>query len=174
MVVAKTNIAHTKLAAQIEKRTLIRKYKALIWGIMTPLNGVIKNNMGRSKTDRKKMTVLKFGGKYAVTHYKTEKLYLNGLISLVECKLETGRTHQIRVHLSHAGHSVIGDQVYGNNKRKIGACNETIQELLSNLGRQALHSWYIGFCHPSTNIFLEFSTDLPYDMRNILDFIEKY
>lgn len=170
MVVAKNNFAHASLAAQIEQRTLIRKYKALIWGVVFPPAGVIATNISRSKIDRKKMTALKVGGKQAITNYKTEKIFLNNLISLVECKLETGRTHQIRVHLSHVGHSIIGDQVYGHNNRKVNNCPPTAREKLVNFKRQALHSCYIAFVHPKSRQSLEFKADFPADIKSLIDF----
>ncbi|KAJ6645017.1 Bifunctional methyltransferase, partial [Pseudolycoriella hygida] len=143
MVIAKNNFAHVHLADQIQSRKLIRKYKALIWGVINPLHGIIKNNIGRSRTDRQKMTILKFGGKEAITHYSTEEIFFNGLVSMVECKLATGRTHQIRVQLSHLRHSIVGDQIYGNNSRKINYSPPIIQKKLVDFKRQALHSWYI-------------------------------
>ena len=172
MVVAKNNETHISLSHQIEKRELVRKYKALVWGVLSPKSGIIKNNIGRSNNDRKKMTILRSGGKEAITHYNTEEIFLNGLISIVECKLETGRTHQIRVQLSKNGHSIIGDQVYGNNSRKINNCTLELQNTLNTFKRQALHSWYISFTHPITKEFLEFKTQLPTDMLNLLTVIQ--
>jgi len=172
MVIAKNNNAHKALSHQIEKRELVRRYKAFIWGTLNPKSGIIKNNIGRSNGNRKKMTILKFGGKEAITYYNTEEIILNGLISIVECKLGTGRTHQIRAQLSHNGHSIIGDQVYGNNNRKINNCPASIVESLTKFKRQALHSWYIGFSHPITMKFLEFESFLPNDMLNLLHSIK--
>lgn len=168
MVVAKNNFAHVNLANQIASRTLIRKYKALIWGVITPHMGIIQNNIGRSRQDRQKMTILKFGGKEAITHYTTQEILLNGLISLVECKLTTGRTHQIRVQLSHLKHSIVGDQTYGNNSRKVNQSSLILQEKLAHFKRQALHSWYLSFTHPVTSKLLEFQSDLPQDMTEII------
>jgi len=168
IIVAKNNFAHANLAHQIETRQLVRKYKALIWGIINPPEGLIKNNIGRSNSDRKKMTILKTGGKEAITYYKTEGIFLNGLISLIECKLETGRTHQIRVQLSQLKHSVVGDQTYGHNNRKINNCSVEIQEKLLSFKRQALHSWYMSFIHPQTGEFMEFNTHMPVDIQEIV------
>ena len=177
MVAAKNNVAHESLAAQIAERKLVRKYKALVWGVLSPQTGIIKNNIARSNIDRKKMTIVTSGGKEAITHYNTVEILLNGLISIVECKLETGRTHQIRVQLSKQGHSVVGDQVYGNNSRKINNCSQGLQseELRCQLNlfkRQALHSYYIGFTHPTTMQFLEFTAHLPQDMLDLLEAIK--
>jgi len=142
MVVAKNNAAHRGLATQIESRTLKRKYKALVWGIIKPPEGIITQPMARSKLDRKKMTT--------------------------ECSLETGRTHQIRVHLSHIGHSIVGDQTYGNNKRKTTGCPETLREVLIKFDHQALHSFYISFIHPITEVLMEFEKELPVDYNNLI------
>lgn len=170
MVVAKNNAIHKALAAQIEARVLKRKYKALVWGMMTPQEGVIDIPIARSKTDRKKMTTVRFGGKAAITHYRTLEIFLKGMFSLLECSLETGRTHQIRVHLSHTGHSVVGDQTYGNNRRKIAGCqcSEELKTELMRFGHQALHSFYIGFIHPATGRFMEFQQELTKDFRGLV------
>lgn len=173
MVVAKNNQAHTHLAEQIETRELTRKYKAFIWGMIKTTEGIIDAPMGRNRLDRKKMSVVKIGGKRAITHYKTLEILHNGLFSFVECKLETGRTHQIRVHLSHIGHSIVGDQTYGNNGRKIQGCPEYLKELLSALKHQALHSFYISFNHPRNGERLTFEQDIPADYRELMDFIRK-
>ncbi len=168
MVVAKNNFAHVNLAGQIESRNLIRKYKALIWGVINPPTGIIKNNIGRSRIMRQKMTILKFGGKEAITNYHTEDILFDGLISIIECRLTTGRTHQIRVQLSHLKHSIVGDQTYGNNNRKIIHSSEIVQQKLVNFKRQALHSWYISFTHPVSGKLLEFQSPLPQDMMEII------
>ncbi|WP_341789854.1 RluA family pseudouridine synthase [Rickettsia endosymbiont of Polydrusus tereticollis] len=169
MVVAKNNFVHMTLANHIEKRQVVRKYKALVWGVINPLEGIIKNNIGRSRIDRQKMTILKYGGKEAITHYKTIELFFHGSISMVECKLNTGRTHQIRVQLSHLKHSVVGDQLYGNNDRKVNYSPPELKAKLINFKRQALHSWYLSFTHPVSGQFMEFSSDLPQDMKNIIN-----
>lgn len=168
MVVAKNNFAHQHLASQIESRNLIRKYKALVWGIINPQEGVIRNNIGRSRLLRQKMTILKFGGKEAITHYKTEKIFFNGIISMVECRLTTGRTHQIRVQLSHLKHSVVGDQTYGKNSRKVSHNYSIVPQKLVNFKRQALHSCYISFTHPVNGKLLEFQSPLPQDIMEII------
>jgi 23S rRNA pseudouridine1911/1915/1917 synthase len=171
MVVAKNNKSHAHLAAQIESGELIRRYRALVWGVVKPVEGVINLPMGRSRLDRKKMTTVKSGGKKAVTHYKTLEVLHNGLFSLVECQLETGRTHQIRVHLSHAGHSIVGDQTYGNNARKIQGSPEVLQEELRAMDHQALHSFYISFIHPASGVRIEFEKELPEDYNHLLQVI---
>lgn len=168
MVVAKNNFAHVQLAKQIENRNLIRKYKALVWGIINPQEGVIRNNIGRDRIIRQKMTILKFGGKEAVTHYKTEEIFFDGIISMVECQLTTGRTHQIRVQLSHLKHSVVGDQTYGKNSRKVSSNFSIVPQKLMDFKRQALHSWYISFSHPVSDKLLEFESPLPQDIVEII------
>lgn len=174
MVVAKNNLAHQDLATQIESRTLKRKYKALVWGVMKPQEGVINTNIARSKLDRTKMTTVKSLGKVAITHYKTLEIFRNGQFSLLECALETGRTHQIRVHLSHMGSSIVGDQTYGNNKRKITACNEDLKTELIKFNHQALHSFYISFIHPTSKLFMEFEKDLPIDYNQLVLMLRAY
>ncbi|WP_250311710.1 RluA family pseudouridine synthase [Rickettsia endosymbiont of Oedothorax gibbosus] len=169
MVVAKNNFAHVHLASQIESRNLVRKYKALVWGIINPQEGVISNNIGRDRILRQKMTVLKFGGKEAITHYKTEKIFFNGIISMVECRLATGRTHQIRVQLSHLKHSVVGDQTYGKNSRKVNCNFSIVPQKLMDFKRQALHSWYISFSQPVSGKLLEFESPLPSDITEIIE-----
>ncbi|OZG32372.1 RluA family pseudouridine synthase [Rickettsia endosymbiont of Culicoides newsteadi] len=169
MVVAKNNFAHVHLASQIESRNLVRKYKALVWGIINPQEGVISNNIGRDRILRQKMTILKFGGKEAITHYKTEKIFFNGIISMVECRLATGRTHQIRVQLSHLKHSVVGDQTYGKNSRKLNCNFSIVPQKLMDFKRQALHSWYISFSHPVSGKLLEFESPLPSDITEIIE-----
>ena len=174
MVVAKNNRAHAHLAGQIESGELIRRYRALVWGVVKPVEGIINLPMARSKLDRKKMTTVKSGGKVAITHYKTIEVLHNGLFSLVECKLETGRTHQIRVHLSHGGHSIVGDQTYGNNSRKIQGSPDYLKEELKKMNHQALHSFYISFIHPVSGIRIEFEKGLPVDYNHLLEVIRKY
>jgi 23S rRNA pseudouridine1911/1915/1917 synthase len=172
MVVAKNNFSHQRLAEQIFNRSLIRKYKALIFGVMQPFSGKIETNIARSKTDRTKMCALKKNspnGKIAITYYTTELILAKGIASLVECKLDTGRTHQIRVHLSHMQHSIIGDQIYGNNNRKVNSVVKLeVRNALMQLRSQALHSFYLAFRHPVSNKVLEFSSQLPTEMQKVI------
>lgn len=171
MVVAKNNKAHIALAEQIESRQLERKYKALVWGMIKQPQGIINFPTGRNRLDRKKMSVVKNinNGKEAITHYEVIKILQGGLFSLVECKLETGRTHQIRVHMSHIGHSIVGDQTYGNNARKIASSPEYLKDILIKMEHQALHSFYISFNHPISGKRLEFFQDLPDRFTKLLD-----
>lgn len=165
MIVAKNDNAHKAIAHSIEKREVKRIYKAFVWGNINPSEGTIETNIIRSSKDRTRMSVTKHDeGKFAITHYKTIKSY--GYISLIECKLETGRTHQIRVHLSHIGHSVVGDQIYGHNSRKIiQYYNGNAKELLMGLKRQALHSYFLEFIHPTTKILMSFQSELPKELQ---------
>lgn len=167
MVVAKSDIAHLELSKQIENRTLKRQYLAMCFGVPKPLNGMIEKNIGRSKLNRLKMVIMRVGGKSAITHYSVKKIYQNGLISLIECQLETGRTHQIRVHMTSIGHSLIGDQVYGNRKKALGDINQDLKDFINNFPRQALHSYKIAFFHPISKKEMQFEIDFPDDLKEL-------
>ena len=173
MLVAKNNKTHVHLAEQIRTRQLIRRYKALVWGVIKPPSGIINVNIGRSKIDRKKMATFKVGGRESITHYKTLELFQSGLFSLAECQLKTGRTHQIRVHLSHVGHSIVGDKTYGHNHRKIMGTPESLQDMLLDFNHQALHSFYISFIHPATGQVLVFEKEPPDCYNNLIAFLRK-
>lgn len=168
MIVAKNNSAHSKLAYQIKQRSVTRKYKALIWGAINPLSGVIEGNIARSKFDRKKMTIVNIGGKKAITYYKTCVSFCKNLISLLECQLETGRTHQIRTQLNHKGHSVLGDQIYRANNQMVNLCTEELKLKITALQYHCLHAWYISFTHPTTEQYMQFSSDIPNYMKEII------
>ncbi len=167
MVVAKTDIAHQKIAEQLQNRILSRKYKALVWHVPSPLTGIVNANIGRHPIDRTKRIVQKYGGKHAITHYCTREILQKGVLSQIECTLETGRTHQIRVHLSYIGCSIFGDPVYGHHERKLRTLSKELQNELKFFKRQALHSWQIKLFHPITNQLLEFETTLPTDIQVI-------
>lgn len=170
MVVAKNDKAHFSLAKQIEDRKLTRMYQAIVWGRLLPSRGVVQDNIGRDRIDRKKMKVVRHGGKSAITHYQVLGIYEKAC--LVKCILETGRTHQIRVHLSNLGHSIIGDQVYGHNSRKINKYLDVeTKEAIKSFTRQALHSFLIEFNHPTTDERIGYEVGLPDDMKQVLDFI---
>lgn len=174
MIIAKNDFAHENLAKQIEARSVKRSYLAIVWGSLKQANGIIDANIGRSHGDRTKMKALQHGGKHAVTEFSCLKILYDHLFSLVECRLQTGRTHQIRVHMSHIGHSLVGDQVYGANDKKIKqVIDPEIRELLENFKRQALHAYKLSFEHPRSKKMMEFEAELPYDMRNLLEFLSE-
>lgn len=173
MIVAKNDQAHEHLAKQIQDKELTRQYTAITHGTPKPLRGSIIKNIGRSNRDRKKMSVVEIGGKYAATQYYVTEILLGGYAAMVRCTLDTGRTHQIRVHLSHIGHPLIGDPDYGNiRNKKTRGFPESAQEYLKDFQRQALHSTYIKFTHPVTNKILEFTTDLPDDMAKLKELLQ--
>ncbi len=170
MVVAKNDAAHVHLARQFARRTIIREYWAVVWGTFLSTSGVIEAALGRSKADRKMMAVVA-DGKHAVTGYEVIDQF--PYLALVRLKLQTGRTHQIRVHLAHIGHPVFGDPTY--HGRRINAGPRTagqkarIQELLALVSRQALHAKTIGFLHPATGQQVFFDSVLPEDMQLLLE-----
>jgi 23S rRNA pseudouridine1911/1915/1917 synthase len=176
LVVAKTDRAHRALAAQFadhgRSSDLERAYLALVWGVPKPPQGAIDAPIGRDPRSRVRMAV-RTGGRRAVTHYAVSATY-NGadgkpIASLVECRLETGRTHQIRVHMAHLGHPLLGDAVYGAGFRsKEGGLSATVRAAVAALGRQALHAYRLGFSHPATGKFLAFESKLPADLAAVV------
>ncbi len=176
MVVAKNDLAHQGLSQQLASRTLKRVYQAIVWGAVTPATGRIKTNIGRSKTNRKKMAVLSSGGKEAVTDYK--RLDNFGLIaSRVECRLQTGRTHQIRVHMAHVQHWLVGDPVYGRGAAekflRLNKVDATLAAALLAFPRQALHAAALEFIHPISENKISLKATLPEDMQNLLLILKK-
>lgn len=170
MVVAKNDTAHRALSTLFseDKENIDRAYLAVVWGVPRPLAGDIEGNIGRSPRNRKKMTALRTGGKYALTHYKTLQSRDDSLASLVECRLATGRTHQIRVHMTHIGHSLVCDPVYGRNKNS-QKCNLETQELLNAFNKQALHARTLGFIHPRTGEYISTTAPLPDDLNALIE-----
>jgi 23S rRNA pseudouridine1911/1915/1917 synthase len=162
LVVAKTDSAHEGLAEQFKDHSIIRRYAAIVGGLPSPPSGKIDTWIGRSDRDRKKMAVQREGrGKRALTHYTTREV-LKGA-ALIECRLETGRTHQVRVHMAHIGHALLGDPVYGRAKKSF----KTLLDLL-HFDRQALHAERLGFIHPITQEKLDFVSPMPADMQELL------
>ncbi|MBE3085204.1 MAG: RluA family pseudouridine synthase [Bacteroidetes bacterium] len=178
LVIAKNEFALNRLSKQFFDRTTDRRYNALVWGTPDPLEGTITGNVGRNIKNRKIMQVFKDGseGKTAITHYKViEDL---GYISLIECKLETGRTHQIRVHFSHIKHPLFNDEEYGGDQILKGTTFTKYQQFIKNcfkiLPRQALHAKSLAFDHPVTGKRLSFDSDLPDDMQQVIEKWRKY
>ena len=177
LVIAKNNFSHAKLAKQFSDHTVKRKYLALIWGVIRPLNGKITTLLSRNKKNRQLMSVTERAGKKAITNYKTLKVFNSKdipKISLVECILETGRTHQIRVHLSYKGNGLVGDKKYGKKRLGFRKINKKFEKILSNFERQALHAKTLGFQHPTKNRIVNFESKLPEDFKKMLDFLEKF
>ena len=166
LVVAKNDTAHRNLSEQFAEHSIERTYYAFVYGIMEPLQGRIEGNIGRSPYDRKKMAVLENGGKSAVTNYKTLEVF-GKAVSLLQCNLETGRTHQIRVHLSTHGHALVGDKVYVKNKKSALALSEPLKSYVNEFPRQALHAKSLGFIHPRSGEFMQFDSSLPADMTEL-------
>ena len=174
LVVAKNDAAHHALAEQFETHSIERMYIALVWGQLNPITGTITGNIARSKLNRQKMTLVKNGGKNAVTHYNVIESLQNNSLSLLECRLETGRTHQIRVHLSAKGHPLVGDKVYGGKQKYLKKLIEpNILQILENFPRQALHAALLGFYHPKNGKHLLFKVNLPDDMAMLLKKLQK-
>jgi 23S rRNA pseudouridine1911/1915/1917 synthase len=175
MVVAKNDAAHRALSTLFseDKENIERAYLAVVWGVPRPLEGDIEGNIGRSPGNRKKMSVLRIKGKYALTHYKTIKTCNDSLASLVECRLATGRTHQIRVHMTHIGHSLVGDPVYGRNKNS-QKCDLETRKILNAFNKQALHARTLGFVHPRTGEFISTTAPLPDDLKALIESLNLY
>ncbi len=178
IVVAKTELAMNRLAKQFFDRKTKREYIGIVWGQPEPPEGTIEGNIGRHLKDRMKMDVFTDGsaGKHAVTHYRIiEKL---GYISLVACKLETGRTHQIRVHMEHIGHPLFNDERYGGDRIMRGTTFSKYKQFVQNcfkvLPRHALHAKSLGFTHPFTGNEMYFESDMPADMQQLLEKWRKY
>jgi len=176
LVVAKNNKAHSNLGKQFSDHTIKRTYQALSWGVLRPLNGRIETLIGRSRKNRQLMSVTEISGKKAATNYRTVKVFeVKNIpkISFIECELETGRTHQIRVHMAYKGCSLLGDQQYGKKNLKFKKINEDFENKLKVLSRQALHAKSLGFMHPTTKKFVSFESKLPQDFKKILDLLNK-
>lgn len=174
MVAAKTALAQESLTRQFADRTIERRYLALVWGTPSPPAGEISGNIARSHRDRKKMTVVRQGGKAAVTRYRLVKSLAGGKVSLIECRLLTGRTHQIRVHLTAKGHPLLGDQTYGKaTPQRLAGLPAEARATLAAFKRQALHAASLGFIHPESKEFLLFEADMPEDHKRLLYSLEK-
>jgi 23S rRNA pseudouridine1911/1915/1917 synthase len=169
LVAAKSARAHAGLVEQFAARTVDRAYTAVVWGAPVPTAGAIDAPIGRSPVNRKKMAVVGPGkGKAALTRYRTVARYAGGAASRLECRLATGRTHQIRVHLTHIGHALIGDPVYGRGAKG----SSGVAVAAARIGRQALHAARLGFVHPVSGAALTFATEPPDDMRELIVSLE--
>jgi 23S rRNA pseudouridine1911/1915/1917 synthase len=167
LVVAKNDLTHKDLTQQFSVHSIERTYFAFVYGVPNPMDGIVNAPIGRSPYDRKKMAIVSKGGKSAVTHYKTLKL-CGKTASLIQCNLETGRTHQIRVHLSSLGCNLIGDQLYVKNKKSlVSGVDSEVKDYINNFPRQALHAKTLGFIHPRTKTFMQFDSILPKDLQEL-------
>ncbi len=171
IVIAKNNQAHENLSNQFKKHTITRIYRLLVWGKLRPSQGKIETFISRSSKNRQMMEVSRTKGKKAITNYKTLQIFENKNIptfSLLDCKLETGRTHQIRVHMNYLGHSIVGDDKYKKKFKKIKNINPILEKKLINLNRQFLHAQTIGFFHPKKKKEMTFNSVLPYELESVL------
>ncbi|WP_143688851.1 RluA family pseudouridine synthase [Wolbachia endosymbiont of Laodelphax striatellus] len=165
MVIAKNEEAHGFLSELLSNRKIKREYLAVVWGALSSQQGTIETNIAPKRGNKEMMCVTKTTGKLAITHYSVKKVI--GQASLVKCTLETGRTHQIRVHMSHIGHSVVGDQVYGKNSSKSAKYAKN-SDFIRNFNRQALHAHTLGLYHPKSKEYMEFASDLPQDIKTLI------
>jgi 23S rRNA pseudouridine1911/1915/1917 synthase len=170
MVVARTLESHTFLVDQLQQRNIKREYQAIVCGILIS-GGSIENKMGRHPVHRTKMAVTN-AGKVATTHYKILKKYEH--YTHLHVQLETGRTHQIRVHMSHIKHPIVGDPVYGNNKSIKKGVNPSLREIIKNFNRQALHAFSLELPHPASKESIKFTAELPDDMNVLIEALNQY
>jgi len=176
IVVAKNDNSHIDLSKQFSDHSIKRVYEALIWGSLKPQNGKINERIARSVKNRQLMSVKKEKGKIAITNYKTIKIFQNinlPKISLIECRLETGRTHQIRVHMNFKGNPILGDKSYGKSKKKFKKINPDLEKKINNFNRQALHAKSLSFIHPSTKKEIFFEAKRPKDLDLLIKILEK-
>ncbi|MDX9708997.1 MAG: RluA family pseudouridine synthase [Trichloromonas sp.] len=172
MVATKDDAAHQHLAAQFKVHSITRRYLALIHGLPTAAAGTIDLPIGRHPVQRKKMSTQSRAGRRAVTHWRVLRRYAADGLALVELTLETGRTHQIRVHLSESRMPVVGDPVYGGSQRGKALADPELRNLVRALGRQALHARLLGFIHPESGAYLEFQSPLPADMADLVAYLD--
>ena len=174
LVVAKKNDVHINLANQFKEHTISRRYKAIVWG--APDTQTIEGYIERNRKNRKKMSLNNNGyGKYSKTDIKLEKTF--EIASLIDCNLYTGRTHQIRLHLTSKNSPIIGDKIYGKSKiNQFGKDKKTINKfmILKNFNRQALHAYHLGFDHPTSKKRMDFHIDIPEDFKNLIELLLKY
>ena len=174
VVIAKNNEVHENLSRQFSEHSITRVYQLLIWGKLRPSSGKIDTFITRSSKNRQMMEVSISKGKRAITNYKTIEVFENDktpTLSLVECRLETGRTHQIRVHMTHLGNSIVGDGKYKKKYKKLKNIDTNLENLISKLDRQFLHAKTLGFIHPRTSEEMVFSSILPQELEKILELL---
>jgi len=168
MLVAKNDFTHQILSQKLKDRDIKRSYLAFIYGQLTPARGIIDKNIARSRLNRLKMVISRAGGREALTNYETVEVFSNGFASLIECKLQTGRTHQIRVHLESIKHSLIGDQLYNSAKKNPAKeVDEKVKKMVKEFSRQALHSYKLSFSHPRSQKEMSFEIGLPDDLKKL-------
>jgi len=169
IVVAKTDAAETDLIAQFRAHTVARRYLGVVWGCPAPASGSLTGAIGRSPGNRKKMAVLAEGGRPATTHYAVREILCGGALSVIECRLETGRTHQVRVHMAAAGHPVVADPLYGRGGgRTRKRLTATARAAVDALPRQALHAAELGFRHPDDGTWRHFTSPAPADIAAVI------
>ena len=176
IVIAKNNIAHEHLSNQFSNHTITRIYQLLIWGKIKPSKGKVETLITRSSKNRQLMEVSRVKGKKAITNYETLQVFENEntpTLSLLQCKLDTGRTHQIRVHMNYLGHSIVGDDKYKKKFKKFKSISPIIEENIMCLKRQFLHASTLGFIHPKKNKEMIFETILPNELKNLLEILIK-
>ena len=176
IVVAKNDNAHIRLSEQFSNHTIKRIYEALVWGSLKPQSGKINEKISRSVKNRQLMSVRKEKGKIAITNYKTLKVFQNlnlPKISLIECQLETGRTHQIRVHMNFKGNPILGDKSYGKSKKKFKKIDPNLEKKINNFNRQALHAKSLGLIHPKTKKEFFFEARRPKDFDILIKSLKK-
>ena len=170
MVAAKSDAAHQALVRDFAARRIERAYRAVVWGVPAPARGEIAGNIGRHPGNRKKLAVVTRGGKPALTRYRVIRI-LAARASVIECRLATGRTHQIRVHMAHLGHAVVGDALYGRGHQR-AASEAAASEAARKFGRQALHAARLGFRHPESGERLQFASADPFEMTALIDSLD--
>lgn len=170
LMAAKTIEAHKSLVDQLQERSVHREYLALVQGAMTG-GGTVDEPIGRHAGDRKRFAVVRSGGKHAVTHYRLAERFSHH--TLIHAKLETGRTHQIRVHMAHINHPLVGDPVYGGRARVPAGASQPLMEALGSFRRQALHAASLGILHPGTEDYMQWESPLPTDFATLLQMLRK-
>jgi len=169
LVIARTLKAHTHLTRQLKQRAFLREYLALVQGVVTA-GGCIDAPLGRHRTERKKMAVIS-SGRESVTHYRVAQRF--AAHSYLSVRLETGRTHQIRVHMAHIHHPLIGDPTYGGRRRHVGGASDALKQALAGFRRQALHATRLGLEHPESGEQMDWHAPLPEDMQGLLEALQQ-